>query len=177
MNSIFYLFLIASLGYLFGRIRIKGIGLGTSVVLLVALVFGHFGLILPPEIKNLGLACFACAVGYISGPTFVDNFRKRALSYVVIGFVMFFYATLVFILLMKIFNLPLPLSMGLFAGSLSSTPTLVAASEISHNSLPSVGYGISYPFGVVGVVLAVQIISKFTKEEYVPLKKIFLKVM
>ena len=166
MNSIFYLFAIIALGYLFGRIRIKGIGLGVSMVLLVALVFGHFGVSLPSIIKNLGLACFVGAVGHITGPTFFDNFRKKALSYILVGFAMVFSTGLVCAAIITLLKLPVPLSMGLFAGALSSTPCLAAAAEISGDPLASVGYGLAYPFGVVGVVLAVQLISKLVKEKY-----------
>ena len=74
-----FLFLIIAIGYLIGRIRIKGISLGMSAILIVALFFGHYGFSVPGLIKNLGLACFATAVGYITGPVFLKNFKNKAL--------------------------------------------------------------------------------------------------
>lgn len=42
-NTLMLVFLIAVIGYLVGSIRICGLELGTAGILLVALVFGHFG--------------------------------------------------------------------------------------------------------------------------------------
>ena len=58
LNPLLALFLIAALGYLIGAIKIKGIELGTAGVLLVALVFGHFGCEIPALVRNIGLAMF-----------------------------------------------------------------------------------------------------------------------
>lgn len=66
LNPLLALFLIAALGYLIGAIKIKGIELGTAGVLLVALVFGHFGCEMPALIRNVGLALFVTSVGFIA---------------------------------------------------------------------------------------------------------------
>ena len=58
MTDLLAIFLIISAGYLLGRIRIKGVDLGTAGVLLVALVFGHFGVEIPSIVQNFGLVCF-----------------------------------------------------------------------------------------------------------------------
>lgn len=165
MSELFYLFLVVAIGYSIGRIRIKGVGLGISAILLVALVFGHYGVTVSSVIKNLGLACFVTAVGHITGPKFIDNCKKSAIYYIVIGMSMIVVSALLCTLVIKVFKLPIPLSLGLLAGALSSTPCLATALEITQDSLASIGYGIAYPFGVVGVVLAVQLISKIEKEE------------
>ena len=97
-----FLFLIIAIGYLIGRIRIKGISLGMSAILIVALFFGHYGFSVPGLIKNLGLACFATAVGYITGPVFLKNFKNKALYYVFLGFIIIFKPVEAFLL--KIFK-------------------------------------------------------------------------
>ena len=165
MKDVLYLFLIITIGYLIGRIRIKGISLGISAVLLVALVFGHFGFTLPSLIKNLGLACFATAVGYITGPVFFQNFKKTAIYYIILAIVITATAGLLCVLFVEIFQIPLPLGLGLFAGAVTSTPGLAMGLELTGETLVSVGYGMAYPFGVVGLVLAVQILSKRKAEE------------
>ena len=71
-------FAIAAIGYLLGSVSVRGIQLGTSVVLIVALVFGHFGVAMPAEVKNLGLTLFVGSVGLIAGPVFFANLRKGA---------------------------------------------------------------------------------------------------
>ena len=58
MDSFLAIFLILLLGYLLGSVKIKGLSLGTSGILLVALVFGHFGVEIPSVVRNFGLAIF-----------------------------------------------------------------------------------------------------------------------
>lgn len=87
MDSLMIMFLIAVLGYGLGSISIKGLSLGTSGVLIVALVFGHFNLEVPSIIRNVGLVSFVTAVGFIAGPRFIDNFKKKATAFVIVGVV------------------------------------------------------------------------------------------
>lgn len=164
MNDILYIFIAIALGYLIGKIKIKGIGLGISAILLIALVFGHFGATTSSNIKNLGLACFVTAVGYMTGPIFFENCKKKAVYYIVVGVSMIIVASVLCYITILLFDIPVPLSLGLLAGALSSTPCLGTALEITNNPLTSVGYGIAYPFGVVGVVLAVQLLSKLKED-------------
>ena len=84
-SPVVIVFSIAVLGYLLGSVQIKGLSLGTSGILLVALVFGHFDLLVPDVLKNIGLICFVTAVGFIAGPGFFRNFNKSAIGYVVLG--------------------------------------------------------------------------------------------
>lgn len=77
-NTLMMVFLIAVIGYLVGSIRIKGLELGTAGILLVALVFGHFGVEIPSLVRELGLICFVTSVGFIAGPKFFRNFKVNA---------------------------------------------------------------------------------------------------
>lgn len=160
MNTILLIFLVLALGYLLGRVTIKGLSLGTSGIILVAIVFGHFGYSMPKEIQNLGLACFVAAVGFIAGPVFFANFKKKALSYIIVGVLIIAIGASICVLAIKLLSIPTPLCVGLLCGALTSTPGLAAAIEASGDAAASVGYGIGYPFGVLGVVLFVQIIPK-----------------
>lgn len=168
MNEVYYLFLIIGIGYLLGRLRYKGVGLGISAILLVALIFGHFGVDISSTIRNLGLSVFICAVGLITGPTFLDKFKKNGKYYALTGILMIVITSILCGLIIYLFKLPLDLGLGIMAGSLSSTPCLATALEISQSNNVSIGYGIAYPFGVIGVVLAVQLISKLFKQIYDP---------
>ena len=62
-NSYFVLFLIIVIGFVIGRIKIKGISLDISAVIFVALVFGHYGLVVPKDFQNLGLVIFIFTIG------------------------------------------------------------------------------------------------------------------
>jgi putative transport protein len=164
-NQYLLIFLISAIGYLIGRIEIKGLSLGTSGVLLVALVFGHFGLVTPGVIKTFGLCIFVGAVGVIAGPVFFKNFKKGALQYIILGFVTIITGALVCIAAIKLFNIPTGLASGLMTGALTSTPGLAAAQEATGDPMAAVGYGIAYPFGVVGVVLFVQLLPRILKTD------------
>ena len=62
-NSYFALFLIVALGFLLGRIKIYGLSLDVSAVIFVALVFGHYGIVIPKDFQNLGLVLFIFTIG------------------------------------------------------------------------------------------------------------------
>lgn len=159
-NQLFQLFLIMSIGYAIGRVRVKGVGLGSAGILLTALVFGHFGYEIPSIVQNIGLACFVAAVGMIAGPTFFQNFRGKARSFVLIGTAIIVSGCLACLLIIRVTDITTDLGLGLLAGALTTTPGLAAAIEATGSDLVSVGYGIAYPFGVISVVLFVQVIPR-----------------
>lgn len=159
-NTLMVAFMIALIGYAIGSIKICGLELGTAGVLLVALVFGHFGFEVDGVIKDLGLIAFVTSVGYIAGPKFFRNFKVNAKSYILLGVVVILAGGLTTVAVIKLFGVPTDISVGMMAGALTSTPGLAAALDATGSQAASVGYGIAYPFGVVGVVLFVQLIPK-----------------
>lgn len=159
-NTMMMVFLIAIIGYAVGRIKICGLDLGTAGILLVALVFGHFGVEIPAVIKEMGLICFVTSVGYIAGPKFFRNFKANAKSYVLLGLIVIASGALTCVAVIKLFGVPTDVCVGMMNGALTSTPGLAAALEATGSGNASVGYGIAYPFGVIGVVLFVQLIPR-----------------
>ncbi len=194
-------FAIIAVGYLLGRITIKGISLGSAGVFIIALAFGC---VLYPQlegaltinettfvkealkiIENVGLMFFVTAVGFIAGPSFVANFKKNFKSYVLLGLIIIVFGALACAGCI-LFDSALGISeftgiegaeketsgiaammVGLFAGALTSTPAFSAAKgsveTADLETLISTGYGIAYLFGVIGVVLFVQLIPKLAK--------------
>jgi len=165
MNAYFIIFFILLVGYLIGSVHVNGISLGTSGVLLVALIMGHFDYTVPAVVKNMGLICFVTAVGIIAGPVFFENFKKRAGNYVLLGCLTILAGATVCVLTIKLLRIPMPLAVGLMNGALTSTPGLAAALEATNDPMASVGYGIAYPFGVLGVVLFVQLMPRLLKTD------------
>lgn len=182
--------IITALGYILGRITIKGISLGTAGVFIVALLYGcFFYKELSAEINadfvtnalkiidNLGLILFVTAVGFIAGPNFFGNFKKNFKSYVILAVIIIFSGGLACaccILIGRNFtdlaNDEFAAMMtGLLSGALTSTPGFSAAKDAvgtDHlQGIVSVGYAIAYIFGVIGVVLFVQIIPKALKAD------------
>lgn len=162
-NTLMMVFLIAVIGYLVGSIKICGLELGTAGILLVALVFGHFGVEIPDLVRELGLICFVTSVGFIAGPKFFRNFKSNAGSYILLGVLVIAAGALTCVAVIRIFGIPTDISVGMMTGALTSTPGLAAALEATGSDAASVGYGIAYPFGVVGVVLFVQLVPKILK--------------
>lgn len=165
MSGFLAIFVIAAIGYLIGGIKIRGVELGTAGVLLAALVFGHFGVEIPSVVRNFGLATFVASVGFIAGPKFFRDFRKNAKNYILLGFLIILSGALCCVLTVKIGGIRPELAVGLLTGALTSTPGLAAAQEAAGemSALATTGYAIAYPFGVVGVVLFVQLIPKMLK--------------
>ena len=165
MNALLAIFLIAALGYFVGGIKIKGIELGTAGVLLVALVFGHFGVEIPSVVRNLGLALFVGSVGFIAGPKFFRDFKTNAASYILLGFLIILSGALACVAIIQFCGIRAELAVGLLTGALTSTPGLSAAQEAAGEmaSLATTGYAIAYPFGVIGVVLFVQLVPRILK--------------
>ncbi len=186
------MFAIVAVGYLLGRVTIKGVSLGTAGVFIVALVFGcvfykdlSAALTVGGEsfisgalkiVENIGLMFFVTAVGFIAGPGFVANFKKNFKSYVLLGLVIIVAGALACIgciLIGRNFSdltrAELTAMMaGIFSGALTSTPAFSAAKDAvgaGLDSIVSTGYGIAYLFGVIGVVLFVQLIPKLVRAD------------
>ena len=194
---VFSVFFIAAIGYLLGRITIKGISLGSAGVFIVALLYGCFfydnlseNLMIGGEtyvknalkvVENMGLILFVTSVGFIAGPNFFGNFKKNFKNYVLLGLVIIITGGLscagCILLDTKISGEPAEntasMLVGLLAGALTSTPAFSAAkttvADRANGAIledyVTVGYGIAYLFGVIGVVLFIQIMPKLMKAD------------
>ncbi|MDD5556720.1 MAG: TrkA C-terminal domain-containing protein [bacterium] len=165
MNGLFAqpvssLLAVMGLGYLLGRVRIRTISLGPSAILFVALLLGAFGFTVPKIIGDLGVVLFVYAVGLQAGPRFFHTFRRRGIPFALIALAVGAAGAAVAVLATLLCRVPAPLAVGMFTGALTSTPGLAAALNATGDPSVSVGYGIAYPFGVVAVVLFVQVLPK-----------------
>ena len=129
-------------------------------------------------VESLGLILFVTSVGYIAGPKFFGNFKRNFKSYVLLGVIIILAGGLAAVGCIYMGELIgygatiesqdgfVAMIVGLLSGSLTSTPAFSAAKatvDPAYTGLVSVGHGIAYIFGVVGVVLFVQLIPKLTK--------------
>lgn len=161
LQSYFALFLIISLGIILGRVKIKGISLDLSAVIFVALFLGHFGIVIPNVFQKIGLLLFIFTIGIQAGPGFFGSFRKQGLQLIFVALSLIISGSLVTLLLAMLFDIDFKLAVGIFAGAFTSTPGLAAAIDSSKSVLASIGYGIAYPFGVIGVILFVRLAPRF----------------
>lgn len=126
-------------------------------------------------VENLGLVFFVTSVGFIAGPNFFKNMKKNFKSYVLLGFVIILSGGLAAVLCILVGRLiesgtpgydPKQLTAivtGLLSGALTSTPAFSATKEAvsaQYQDAVTVGYGIAYLFGVIGVVLFVQLMPR-----------------
>lgn len=160
LNTYTAFFIIIAAGIALGKIKIKGISLDISAVIFIALVFGHFGIQIPPIFKELGLILFIYSVGIQAGPGFFSSFNKKGLQLIVLALIVVFSGAVITFVLSYFMKIDPRLSVGLFAGALTSSSGLAAAIESTGSSLSSIGFGITYPFGIIGVILFVKLSPK-----------------
>jgi putative transport protein len=165
-NPFVLLFLVLGLGYLLGRVRVGGFGLGVSAVLFVGLGFGALSprITLPEVIYQLGLVLFVYTVGVSAGPGFVSSLRRRAL-----GANLLIALVLVGVALLAAgighgMGLSRASTAGVYAGATTNTPALAAVLQYQETSEdrepggltdPVLGYSVAYPYGVLGTIIGV----------------------
>lgn len=182
------MFLILALGYLLGGVNIKGVSLGTAGVFLVAILLGWVCTLdfesvpllgsfhmasteeavvknLKGPVQNIGLILFVGAVGFIAGPNFFKNLAKNFKTYILLGAVIILSGTLVALICVLLTSYGPEYWAGVLSGALTSTPGFSAAVDAATENFARItlGHAIAYPFGVVGVVLFVQLMPKFLK--------------
>jgi putative transport protein len=181
-SPLLLLFFVTGLGYLLGNIKVAGFSLGPAAVLFTGMLFGALDprFRIPDLIYVLGLILFVYTIGLQSGPTFFASFGRRAIRANAFGLAAIVVAAGLCYAAWKLFSLDGASIVGVFSGSLTNTPSLAASVEaikavlqgtdtspadvITKSNAPVVGYGISYPFGVIGVLLGFQVFDKYWKK-------------
>jgi len=165
------LFAILAIGSWIGQLSFKSISLGAAGVLFVAMLFGHFGLSVPKAVMDLGLLLFVYAVGLQAGPRFFRTFRRHGIRYVIIALAVAGVGALATIAVGFWLGLSFELASGMYTGALTCTPALAAAIDVVERITPgasgavSVGYGIAYPFSMIGIVLLIQVLPRLLRRE------------
>ena len=169
-NPTFVLFAILFFGLCLGNLSVKGIALGTSGVLFVAMVAGHYKLSVPAGVSELGTALFVYCVGLGVGNRFFASLRSRGRNLVLLAVIIVLCGWVSAWGCCKLLGIDMSVAAGLFAGACTSTPALAAALEAAHEagineSVINIGYGVAYPFGVIGIVLFVQLLPRLLKQD------------
>src|SRR5690349_19853599 len=154
-QPILALFLAVGLGYAVGQISILGFSLGIGAVLFVGLFIGAIApkAQIAGPIGLIGLIMFLYGIGILYGRQFFEGLTGPGRIYNALAFVAVVAGLLVALGLGKAFGVELGHTLGIFAGSMTSTATLQAALDTMGSSSPSVGYSVAYPFGVIGPIL------------------------
>lgn len=149
------LFAVIGLGYAVGQISFGGFSLGIGAVLFAGLGVGALAPKAAPPglVSSIGLVMFLYGIGIQYGRQFFAGLRGPGLKWNLVASAGVLGALGVALLLGRWAGVSTAYSMGLFAGSLTSTPTLQAAAEAAGNGEPAVGYSVAYPFGVLAPIL------------------------
>ena len=170
-QPILTVFLAIGIGYLVGPINIGGFSLGVGAVLFVGLALGAFApkASITGPIGLTGLIMFLYGIGILYGRQFFEGMMGASgQKYNLLALVAVVVGLLVALGLGQVFGIKLGHTLGVFAGSMTSTATLQAALDTMRNSEPSIGYSIAYPFGVIGPILCIYFMTRHVKPSFPP---------
>ena len=170
-QPILLLAILLGLGSLLGSFRYKGVHLGPAAVLFGAIAISSLGtayglkLELPEVVGTLGLVLFTYTVGLLSGPNFFASLRRGWVAMVaVVG--VFVAVGFVGVLGGRLLGLSSPVIAGTFAGALTNTPALAAATERAGDTTgPTIGYSIAYLYGVAAMLVAAMLVLRRSSDD------------
>lgn len=169
LQAVVVLSLISAIGLLLGRVRFWGISLGVTFVFFAGIMAGHFGLSVDTQMLNyaesFGLVIFVYALGLQVGPGFFSSFRKGGIRLNMLALGVVALGTLMAVVAGLLTGVSLPDMVGILCGATTNTPALGAAQQTLKqlgldSSTPALGCAVTYPLGVIGVILAVLILRK-----------------
>lgn len=164
-------FLAIGIGYLVGQINLGGFSLGVGAVLFVGLAIGAFApkaQIVGP-IGLTGLIMFLYGIGILYGRQFMEGMSGAAgIRTNLLALIAVVAGLLVALGLGQMYGIKIGHTLGIYAGSMTSTATLQAALDVMQNKDPSIGYSIAYPFGVIGPILCIYFMTRQVKPSFPP---------
>ncbi|EKM8844728.1 putative transporter [Escherichia coli] len=160
--------LVAVAGLFIGNVKFRGVGLGIGGVLFGGIIVGHFvsqaGMTLSSDmlhvIQEFGLILFVYTIGIQVGPGFFASLRVSGLRLNLFAVLIVIIGGLVTAILHKLFDIPLPVVLGIFSGAVTNTPALGAGQQILRDlgtpmamvDQMGMSYAMAYPFGICGIL-------------------------
>ncbi|HAN9005207.1 TPA: putative transporter [Escherichia coli] len=160
--------LVAVVGLFIGNVKFRGIGLGIGGVLFGGIIVGHFvsqaGMTLSSDmlhvIQEFGLILFVYTIGIQVGPGFFASLRVSGLRLNLFAVLIVIIGGLVTAILHKLFDIPLPVVLGIFSRAVTNTPALGAGQQILRDlgtpmemvDQMGMSYAMAYPFGICGIL-------------------------
>jgi len=168
VQAVVILSLLCACGLALGKVKVLGVSLGVAFVFFLGILAGHLGLSIEPRMlqyaQNFGLVLFVYALGLQVGPGFFSSFHKSGLTLNMLAIDVVLVGT-VLTLLLPLLGINLSDAVGIMCGATTNTPALAAAQQTlaqlhSPESGAALGCAVTYPLGVVGVILALALIRK-----------------
>ncbi len=169
LQAVIVLSLISAIGLGLGKIKVLGISLGVTFVFFMGILAGHLGFSIDAQMLNyaesFGLVIFVYALGLQVGPGFFSSFRQGGVQLNMLALAVVLVGTLLAVVLSFTTGISLPDMVGILCGATTNTPALGAAQQTLkqmglETSTPALGCAVTYPFGVVGVILALLLLRK-----------------
>ena len=181
LQAVVIISLISAIGLGLGKIHIMGVSLGVTVVFFAGILAGHFGLSVDPQMLNyaesFGLILFVYALGLQVGPGFFSSFRKGGVELNMLALGVVLLGTAMTVVFHTMTGVSLPDMVGILCGATTNTPALGAAQQtlkqmgMDSNS-PALSCAVSYPLGVIGVILGIIFVRKlFVKKSDLEIKE------
>ncbi len=173
-SILLFAFIIAS-GLYLGRFKIKGISIGSTWILFLAILVSHFGLRADPVVmafmKDFGLILFVFSIGLQVGPGFFHSFKTGGVRMNLLALFGILMAVLVTVCIHLVTGESLQNMVGVMSGAVTNTPGLGAAQQTLSDAMTAMGssrdvtadavsdmasaYAVAYPIGVLGVIFLV----------------------
>ena len=170
VQAVVVLSAIIALGLALGKIRVMGISLGIAFVFFIGILAGNCSFSIDSVtldyMETFGLALFVYCLGLHVGPNFFGSLRHEGMAFNLWSFAIILFGTAFSLILIPLTGISLPDMVGILCGATTNTPALGAATQaLNHMGLPSgsvaLATAVTYPLGVVGVILAMVFIRKF----------------
>ncbi len=178
IQAVVVLSTVIAVGLALGKLKMLGISLGVTFVFFVGILAGHLGLSIDPQMLNyaesLGLILFVYALGLQVGPSFIASFFKGGLKLNALAMGVVFLGTAMMLGFYFITDISLPEMTGIFCGAITNTPALGAAQQtlkqLAENNVVAqpdlaLGCAVTYPLGVVGVILGLIALRRFSSDK------------
>ena len=169
LQAVIILSLITAIGLGFGKLHLFGVSLGVTFVFFIGILAGHLGFSIDPQMliyaESFGLVLFVYSLGLQVGPGFFSSFHKGGCKLNMLGLGVILIGTAMAVIISKTASVPLSDMAGILCGATTNTPALGAAQQtLKQLGEPTSGAALScaitYPLGVVGVILAIVILRK-----------------
>lgn len=175
-HPILLLFVVASLGYLLGTVKINGSSLGVAAVLFVGLALGASNpeFKIPDIVFTLGLVLFVYSIGISSGAAFFESYKRNGLRDFLFITSMLILTGFIAVAIFYLFGFSSETITGIYAGSTTNTPALAGVIDYINSFNPGgdnskemvIAYSFTYPMGVLGGIIGVLLMEKLLKIDF-----------
>ncbi len=178
IQAVLILSVVSAVGVYLGKIKFFGVSLGVTFVFFAGILAGHLGIEVNKDMlnfaQNFGLILFVYALGLQVGPGFFSSLKKGGVELNMMGLAVIVIGILCTLIFHWTSGISIPTMVGLLSGAVTNTPALGAAQQALIQMRPgeteavtdmALACAVTYPLGVVGVILAIIVLrAMFAKK-------------